>query len=241
MVAYCTDTSRCRRQTFSDAFGTPEAALSSPHVTASSSSRRQSFERCGSMCDNCLESRSREGRGGSHRTGGETAPSRHIFRSESAPLAVSQWTQKKTEKRRPSTSFTTASGKKIQPSIIHLEEEEERRGTAHRGHKRRRMSDEEEEEIEMRAGAGAGTRAGEGGDAASDSDDEEDRKTPAHSTVGTNRQSAGLRGQKLFQSAKEALRETTKIFVSNQTPRGIEPRPKPSSSHRHGEEVHFIE
>jgi hypothetical protein len=231
MVAYCTNTSQCRRQTFSDAFGTSEASLSS----SSSAQRLASFQRCGSMCDNCLQSRGRGGRTG---TGGEEPP-RHIFNSD-RPVADGLWTQKRSsqEKKRPSPSFTTASGKKIQPSIIHLEEgdaEERRRGG---DHKRRRASGDNEEEVMIRAGAAS---------------DSEDGMLSTPSVMHTNRSSSagGSRGQKLFQSAKEALVESTKLFVSNQTPRGLmdtlgrrrkSSQPSGHSDRREEEqEVQFIE
>lgn len=231
MVKYCTNLTECRRQTFYETFGTSEVLVSSstPNTTSSSSSRIQkstsrNFQRCGTMCDNCLA------RGQEYTR--ESIPPRHVFHPKSKgntnSLPNSEWIESRSATRTSTStrtgknisSFTTASGKKIQPSIISLENEEnEEQEEAEEG--------EEEEFVSTKRKR------------KSDSLAEETRQgwiTPSRaSSSSSGSSSMSKRGQKLFQSAKDALIQTASLFISNQTPRRVQ------SHTLRDDEVEFIE
>lgn len=154
------------------------------------------------MCDNCL-ARSQEG---SQKSGSEQP--RHCYLPETRNTVIpdGQWTEKHSQSRKAKgkmASFTTASGKKIQPSIISLADEEEERDERPRKDNKKRKYD-----------------------VASDEDDDEDESLEGKRRSSNSQHIISLklagnttpsRGQKLSQSAKEVLTATTRVLISNQT------------------------
>ena len=201
MVSYCTNISDCRRQAFSEAFGVSEDSLTSSHRSSS----RNSFQRCGHMCDNCLSRGPRSSEGGSV----SKAEARHIYhpenrtRERASVAPQGEWTDRKSMMANGGngmTCFQTASGKRVQPSIIHLDEEKQ---SEHETNSKKRK-------IESTNDDGATED-----DWLTKSDSRSTHRRHSSSSIGG--QLSSSRGMAMFHSAKDAIIQSAKTFVSNRT------------------------
>jgi superfamily II DNA helicase RecQ len=241
MVNYCTNLSDCRRQAFSDAFGVSEDSLTAPTLSHrfSSGSNGGSFQRCGHMCDNCLSKGRRSSQGGSKAA--EEAP-RHVYlpvnrNRTTAVVPQGEWTEKNSMKARGNVvapSFTTASGKKVKPSVIHLDGEERdevedgNRGDGNRAQlnnsKKRKMETTSDDDCFARSDSRS----------SSSPHRHQQQQQQRSSLMGQ----VASRGRQLIESTKDALLQSTNTFISNRTTSVAR---RQSYESREGEEVELIE
>lgn len=136
------------------------------------------------------------------------AEARHVYHPENRarPQVVPQgeWTDRKSSMAKGGNGmacFQTASGKKVQPSIIHLDEEKQ---SGHEGNAKKRKiettNDDETSEDDWLT--------------KSDSRSSSTHRRHSSSSIGGQLSS---RGMAMFHSAKDAIIQSTKTFVSNRT------------------------
>jgi superfamily II DNA helicase RecQ len=233
MVNYCTNLSDCRRQAFGDAFGVSEDSLTSSHRSSS----RNSFQRCGHMCDNCLS----RGKRSSH--GGPNEEPRHVYHPENRTrthvVPQGEWTEKKSTMmgrggNGTMATFKTASGKKVQPSVILVDDE---RGDGEQLNSKKRK-------VETAGVGGEGdddwvTRSDSRSSSTSYYRQQQQQQQSSPSLVGQ----LSSRGLKMFQSAKDVIVQSTKTFVSNRATStgGAVPRRNVGGREEDLEEVQLIE